>query len=106
MKGQRKMKQVIVRIKNCRATYSKTIAKMYCYSVAQFEEQIIDFCKELLPHQEIEISVGRQYITYLSYEDICDYAKYNEQDFDAQLYDSLIDDYALRYEIRQYLPRY
>lgn len=100
------MKQVIVRIRDCKATYSKTIAKAYFYSKSHYESEVIDFVKTLMPHQEIEISFGRELILYYSYEQLQEYARENEWTFDKQLYHSMIENDSIGYELANYLPRY
>lgn len=100
------MKQVIVRIKDCRATYSKTISRAYYYSVNQYESEVLDFVKTLMPGQEIHINVGRNYYKFISYEDLLENAQINESTFDDEMYHEVIDDDFLMSEIKDYLPRY
>lgn len=100
------MKQVIIRIRDCRPTYFKTVAKKYCYSVASFEYDGMDFIKSnLLPGREVYIKVGNQYAFYLSYEELEDYAKECDLDMDMALYNR-INNYSTLYYVKEYLPTY
>lgn len=40
------MKQVIVRIRDCRVNSIKTIKKTYFYSHAQYQDEILDFVRD------------------------------------------------------------
>lgn len=100
------MKQVIVRIRDCKATRYKTVATAYFYTRAHYRDEILDFAKTLMPHQEIYIKVGNQYSKYISYEEIMEASEIDEQTFDDELYTQLIDNYSLNYEITNYLPRW
>ena len=101
------MKQVIVRVKDCRPTYSKTIARYYFYCVSSYMYDVLDCVKNLLPGQEIEIKVGNQYITWVSYEDMLE--AINSGDYESErdfLYHRLLNDSSLVYYIKEYLPVY
>lgn len=98
------MKQVIVRIKDCRATYTRTLAVAYFYSVNQYKSEVRDFVKCLMPHQDIYVKVGNQYSKYISYEELFE-LEINGGVDDALTHE-LIDDEDLMYHIKEYLPRY
>lgn len=100
------MKQVIVRIRDCRATGYKTVATAYYYSKNQYRDEVIDFVKTLMPHQEIYVKVGNQFSKYISYEDIVQRYENTLETIDEVLYDELLDDGTLNYYIKEYLPRY
>ncbi len=98
------MKQVIVRIKDCRATYTRTLAVAYFYSVNQYKSEVLDFVKGLMPHQEIYVKVGNQYSKYISFEELYDLEI--TRVVDDALTHELINDEDLMYHIKEYLPRY
>lgn len=100
------MKQVIVRIRDCRATGVKTVATAYYYSKNQYRDEVIDFVKTLMPHQEIYVKVGNQFSKYISYEEIVERYQNTLETVDEVLYDELLDDGTLNYYIKEYLPRY
>lgn len=100
------MKQVIVRIRDCKATGFKTVATAYYYSKNQYRDEVIDFVKTLMPHQEIYVKVGNQYSKYISYEEIVERYQNTLETVDEVLYDELLDDGTLNYYIKEYLPRY
>lgn len=100
------MKQVIVRIKDCRATYTRTLAVAYFYSVSQYESEVLDFVKGLMPHQEIYVKVGNQYSKYISFEELVELYENTTESVDDVIYHELIDDEDLMYHIKEYLPRY
>lgn len=96
------MKQVIVRIKKG----NRTLETAYFYSKAHYEEEILDFAKELKAGQYLQISFGRQLILFYDYEDLLEFAKENEISYDEQLYSSLIENYSIQWQLQCYLPRY
>ncbi len=100
------MKQVIVRIRDCRLTYRKTIARYYFLSVSSYHYDVMDCVKTLLPGQEIEIKVGSTFCKYISYEDILNLAEDYGESFDDCLYHELVDDSEMNYYIKNYLPTY
>ena len=100
------MKQVIVRIRDCRPTYIKTIARHYFYSVSQYEYEVMDCVKNLLPGQEIYIKVGNLYSKFVSYEDILESCEINHTTFEEELYNNVVNDYNIKYYIKDYLPIY
>lgn len=100
------MKQVIVRIRDCRATGFKTVKTAYYHSKAQYRDEILDFVKTLMPHQEIYVKVGNQFSKYISYEEIVERYQNTLETVDEVLYDELLDDGTLNYYIKEYLPRY
>lgn len=96
------MKQVIIRIRK----NNKTLSSKYCYTKAQFENEIIDFAKTLKEKQEISISFGRLYIVYYDYEEIVEYAKEYGESIEDMLYDLMIENHTIQYYLNQYLSRY
>ena len=100
------MKQVIIRLKDCRTTYRKTLRKCSYYSVAQYKENCYEDFSDILPGQELEIKVGNKYVLYISYEEIIDYMKQNNDEFDDELYYALLEDWELMHYIKEYLPKY
>ena len=100
------MKQVIVRIRDCRATGYKTVKTAYYYSKNQYRDEVIDFVKTLMPHQEIYVKVGNQFSKYISYEDILQRYQNTLETVDEVLYDEILEDGTLNYYIKEYLQRY
>lgn len=100
------MRQVIVRLRDCRPTYTKTIRTRYYYSQAQYKQQVYDDFKDLLPGQEIYIKIGNQFSAYISYEDNAKDSEIDYIDFDDELYDNLTNNYNINYYIEKYLPKY
>lgn len=100
------MKQVIVRIRDCRPTYTKTIAKYYFLCVSSFECDVMDCINSLLPGQEIYIKVGNLYSKFVSYEELLENSQINGTALDEELYNNLKNDYSLNYWLNQYLPKY
>lgn len=100
------MKQVIVRIRDCRPTYTKTIAKYYFYCVSSYEYDIMDCIKTLLPGQEIWIKVGNLYSKYISYEELMENSQIDDITMEEELYNNLKNDYSLNYYMKEYLPQY
>lgn len=100
------MKQVIIRIRDCRPTYIKTVARYYFLCVSSYEYDVMDCVKTLLPGQEIWIKVGNLYSKYISYEELVENAQKDDITIDEELYNNLLEDYNLNYYINQYLPKY
>lgn len=100
------MRQVIVRLRDCRPTYIKTIKKCCYYSQAHYKQQVFDDFKDLLPGQEIYIKIGNQFSAYISYEDNAKDSEIDYIDFEDELHDNLINNYSINYYIERYLPRY
>ena len=101
------MKQVIVRIRECRHTYTKTIKTFYFYNYASYEFDAYDYLKDLMPGQEIYIKVGNKYAKFISYEDVENAMKEdNCDDFDYELYTMLHYDSNLNWWLKEYLPLY
>ena len=100
------MKQVIVRIRDCRPTYIKTIARYYFYCLASYQEDIMDCTFDLLPGQEIWVKVGNLYSKFISYEEIQELMQENGSSFEEELYNNLCNDYSLNYYMKEYLPQY
>ena len=107
------MKQVIVRIRDCRPTYTKTIARYYFYSVYSYQYDVMDCVKTLLPGQEIYIKIGNLYSKYISYEDVDEACSINNslivyddewETFEDALYGQLLEDYNVNYYMKKYLP--
>ncbi len=98
------MKQAIIRIKQCQSTRLKTISKDYFCSYNQFVYDAPDYIKDnLMPEQEVEITVGRSFVAYVSYEELIDRA--NEKSISV---DDAIDDFVdfVSGFVKSYLPRY
>ena len=100
------MKQVIVRIRDCRPTYTKTIAKYYFYCVSSYEYDVMDCIKTLLPGQEIWIKVGNLYSKYISYEELMENSQIDGITMEEELYNNLKNDYSLNYYMKEYLLQY
>ena len=100
------MKQIIVRIRDCRINSIKTIKKAYFHSVAQYKDEIADFAYGLMPGQEIYIKVGNLYGYFITYEEILDDSNINSWNFDEVLRDKLLNDGSLNYYMKSYLPEY
>lgn len=100
------MKQVIVRIRDCRPTYTKTIARYYFYCVSSYEYDVMDCVKTLLPGQEIWIKIGNQYSKFVSYEEILEACALNKTSFEEELRYQLLEDYSVNYNMKEYLPVY
>ena len=100
------MRQVIIRVRDCRQTYTKTIAKYYFYSQSSYEWESYDCVKDLMPGQELYIKVGNVYCKYISFEDVLEYCKEEDMTFDSALWHLLVEDYSLNYYIKEYLPQY
>ena len=100
------MKQVIVRIRDCRPTYTKTIAKYYFLCVSSYEYDVMDCIKTLLPGQEIWIKVGNLYSKYISYEELMENSQIDGITMEEELYNNLKNDYSLNYYMKEYLPQY
>lgn len=100
------MKQVIARIRDCRPNGFKTVEVKYFYSVAQYEYEIMDFVKTLMPGQEIYIKVGNKFQYFKSYEEIMEESNYNKITPDDEMYYDFKENYSLNYHIKEYLPKY
>lgn len=100
------MKQVIIRIRDCRPTYTKTRTKFYYYSIAQYKSDAVGDCLCLMPGEEIWIKVGNLYSKYISYEELMENSQKDGITSDAELYNNLIEDESLKYWLNQYLPNY
>lgn len=100
------MRQVIVRLRDCRPTYSKTIRIRYYYSQAQYKSQVFDDFKDLMPGQEIYVKIGNQYATFIEYEDVDECARIDDFTFDQELWHKLVDSHSILYYLRDYLPQY
>lgn len=100
------MKQVIARIRDCRPNGFKTIASKHFYSVAQYEYEIMDFVKTLMPGQEVYIKVGNKYQYFKSYEELMEDSNYNKITLDDEMFYDFREDYSLNYYIKNYLPIY
>ena len=61
------MKQVIVRLRDCRTNRIKTIRKHYYYTKAQYEFDVYDDFKDLMPGQEIWVKFGNQHDEFITY---------------------------------------
>ena len=100
------MKQVIVRLRDCRPTYTKTIRTRYYHSQAQYKHQVFDDFKDLLPGQEIYIKIGNQFRAYISYEDNIRDSEVDNVSEEDELYDNLTNNYNINYYMERYLPQY
>ena len=100
------MKQIIIRVRDCRPTYTKTIKSFYFYSCSSYEYDAYDCVKDLMPGQELYIKVGNQYAKFISYEDVQEYCNEENMTFDSALRHLLFEDYSLNYNIKEYLPQY
>ena len=100
------MRHVIVRLRDCRPTYTKTIRTRYYYSQAQYKHEVYNDFKDLLPGQEIYVKIGNQFSAYISYEDNARDSEIDYVDFDDELYDNLTNDYNINYYMERYLPQY
>lgn len=100
------MKQVIVRIRDCRPTYTKTVARYYFLCVSSYEYDVMDCVKTLLPGQEIWIKIGNLYSKFISYEEIIEACEINKTSFEEELRYQLLEDYSVNYNMREYLPVY
>ena len=98
------MKQVIVRVRDCRPTYIKTLHTYHFYGVSNYKHGVFDCVKDLLPGQEIYIKVGNQYAKFILYEEILEYMQMNHTTFDEELEYQLVEDDSLLYHITNYLP--
>lgn len=100
-------RQVIVRLKDCKATYTKTIRTMYYYTTVQYGYDVFDDFKDLMPGQEIYVKVGNRYCTWISYEEAEDAANSGAyESIEEYIYCRLLEDYSLNYHIENYLPNY
>jgi len=109
------MKQVIIRIRDYKG---RLISKNYYYSQAQYFENAFDFIKnQLLPGMEVQIKIGNQYSKFFTYEECQNEAEeykyvYSDNEdlmyrtIDGVIYNNSIEDYSVKYYIKDYLPRY
>lgn len=100
------MKQVIVRLRDCRTNRIKTIRKRYYYSKAQYEFDVYDDFKDLMPGQEICVKFGNQHEEFITYEEVFADAETDKSDFDYELYYRLTMSCNITHYLEQYLPRY
>ena len=99
------MKQVIVRLRDCRTTHAKTIRIRYYYTQSQYEYEVFDDFKDLMPGQEIYVKIGNRYATWISYEEAEDAVNSGDfKDIEEYIYCKLLDNYSLDYHIEDYLP--
>ena len=100
------MKQVIVRLRDCRDNKIKTLRKANYYSQAQYNECVYNDFKDLMPGQEIYVKIGNRYSFYLTYEEIYEYAKIDNTTFDEELNHYLTNNVVGEIFIKEYLPKY
>lgn len=100
------MKQVIVRLRDCRVNKIKTLKKAYYSSQAQYEYYVYKDFKDLMPGQEIYVKIGNRYSFYLTYEEIVEYAKIDNTTFDEELNHYLTNNMVGSFYIKEYLPEY
>lgn len=100
------MKQVIARLRDCRTNSIKTIRRRYYYSQAQYEAEVYDDFKDIMPGQEIYIKFGNKFSLYITYEELMKNIESNEQDFDTELWYELVNSYSVDYFLKQYLSQY
>lgn len=101
------MRQVIVRLRDCRPTYTKTIKTCYYYSQAQYKSEVFNDFENLMPGQEIYVKIGNRYCIWITYEEA--ESASNSGDYDSvedYIYNKLVRDYSLNYHVENYLPRY
>ena len=100
------MKQVIVRLRDCRVNTIKTIRKNYYYSKASYMENVFNDFKDILPGQEIYVKVGNVISFFISYEEVLWESAENKTDFDEELKYHLTQAYMIEHYIKEYLPTY
>ena len=100
------MKQVIVRLRDCRTNRLKTIRKCYYYSQSQYREQVYDDFKDLMPGQEIWVKIGNQHSEFITYEEVLENSQMDDLTFDDELYYMLTNRYTIDYFLNDYLPHY
>lgn len=100
------MKQVIVRLRDCRINSIKTIRKHHYYSQCQYREEVYNDFKDLMPGQEIFVKFGNKHAEFITYEEVLENSQLDNETFDDELYYMLTNSYNIDYYLRQYLPHY
>ena len=101
------MRQVIVRLRDCRATNYKTLKVEHYFYASQYKSLVFEHFKDLMPGQEIYVKVGNKYSTWITYEEAENAVNSGEcSSIEEYIHSRLFEDYLVHYYIENYLLHY